>query len=207
MALRRPLGKTIVRTGAGLRGSRQWSRVSARHEDSVVEEWVVEEWSSGKASSLFVTSAAVAAAAAVGGAGTDTRSAWYRQLDKPSWQPPGPAFGIAWTILYVLLAGAGARALDRAKESPDPTQQRGYLRLYAGNLVLNAGWTWSFFRAKRPPLAVAEVVLLLASRLELTRRTYRLDRAAGTALLPYTGWTIFATALSAEIARRNRPGG
>ena len=119
----------------------------------------------------------------------------------------GPAFGIAWTILYVLLAGAGARALDRAKESPDPTQQRGYLRLYAGNLVLNAGWTWSFFRAKRPPLAVAEVVLLLASRLELTRRTYRLDRAAGTALLPYTGWTIFATALSAEIARRNRPGG
>ena len=57
--------------------------------------------------------------------------------------------------------------------------------------------------AKRPPLAVAEVVLLLASTLELTRRTYRLDRAAGTALLLYAGWTGFATALSAEIARRN----
>jgi hypothetical protein len=50
---------------------------------------------------------------------------------------------------------------------------------------------------------VAEVVLLLASTLELTRRTYRLDRAAGTALLLYAGWTGFATALSAEIARRN----
>jgi benzodiazapine receptor len=49
------------------------------------------------------------------------------------------------------------------------------------------------------------VVLLLASTLELTRRTWRLDRAAGTALLPYAGWTSFATALSAEIARRNRP--
>ena len=158
-----------------------------------------------KASSLLATSAAVAATAAVGGAGTDVRSAWYRRLDKPSWQPPGPVFGIAWTILYVLLAAAGARALDRAEQSPDPVERRRYLRSYAVNLVLNAGWTWSFFRAKRPPLGVAEVMLLLASTLELTWRTFRLDRAAGTALLPYAGWTSFATALSAEIARRNRP--
>lgn len=113
-------------------------------------------------------------------------------------------FGIAWTILYVLLAAAGARALDRSEQSPDPAQRRLYVRSYAVNLVLNAGWTWSFFRAKRPSLAVAEVVLLLASTLELTRRTWRLDRGAGTALLPYAGWTSFATALSTEIARRNR---
>jgi benzodiazapine receptor len=157
-----------------------------------------------KASSLLIASAAVAATAAVGGAGTDARSAWYRRLDKPSWQPPGPAFGIAWTILYVLLAASSARALDRSEQSPDPAERRRYLCSYAVNLVLNAGWTWSFFRAKRPPLAVAEVVLLLASTLELTRRTYRLDQAAGIALLPYAGWTSFATALSAEIARRNR---
>ncbi len=158
-----------------------------------------------KASSLLATSAAVAATAAVGGAGTDVRSEWYRRLDKPSWQPPGPVFGIAWTILYVLLAAAGARALDRAEQSPDPVERRRYLRSYAVNLLLNAGWTWSFFRTKRPPLGVAEVMLLLASTLELTWRTFRLDRAAGTALLPYAGWTSFATALSAEIARRNRP--
>jgi benzodiazapine receptor len=125
-------------------------------------------------------------------------------VGQASWQPPGPAFGIAWTILYVLLAASGARALNRSEQSPDPAERRRYLRSYAVNLVLNAGWTWSFFRAKRPPLAVAEVVLLLASTLELTRRTYRLDQAAGIALLPYAGWTSFATALSAEIARRNR---
>jgi translocator protein len=157
-------------------------------------------------SSLLTTSAAVATAAVVGGVGTDVRSAWYRRLDKPSWQPPGSAFGIAWTVLYVLLAVAGARALDRAEQSANPAERRRYLRSYAVNLVLNAGWSWIFFRAKRPRLAVAEVVLLLASTVELTGRTFRLDRAAGTALLPYAGWTSFATALSAEIARRNRPG-
>jgi benzodiazapine receptor len=123
-----------------------------------------------KASSLLATSAAVAATAAVGGAGTDVRSAWYRRLDKPSWQPPGPVFGIAWTILYVLLAAAGARALDRAEQSRDPMERRRYLRSYAVNLVLNAGWTWSFFRAKRPPLGVAEVMLLLALSAEIARR-------------------------------------
>ena len=75
-------------------------------------------------------------------------------------------FGIAWTILYVLLAAAGARALDRAEQSLEPAERRRYLRSYAVNFVLNAGWSWVFFRAKRPPLAVAEVVLLLASTLD-----------------------------------------
>ena len=158
-----------------------------------------------KASSLLVSSAAIAVTATVGSAGTDVKSTWYRRLDKPTWQPPGPAFGIAWTILYVLLAAASARALECAEQSPDPAERNRYLRSYAVNLVLNASWTWTFFRAKRPPLALAEVVLLLASTLELTWRTRRLDRAAGMALLPYAGWPSFATALTAEIARRNRP--
>ena len=152
---------------------------------------------------LLVTSGAVAGTAAVGTAGTDVTSRWYRRLDKPSWQPPGPVFGIAWPVLYVLLAGAGARGLGRSEQDADPASRRRYLRSYAANLGLNAGWTWAFFRAKRPPLAVAEVLLLEASTVDLVRRTWRLDRPAGAALLPYAAWVTFATAMTAEIARRN----
>ncbi|TWF75670.1 TspO/MBR related protein [Pseudonocardia hierapolitana] len=72
--------------------------------------------------------------------------------------------------------------------------------------MLNAGWTWSFFRAKNPPLAVLEVLALEASTVDLARRTWRLDRNAGIALLPYVAWTTYATALTAELARRNRRG-
>ena len=143
----------------------------------------------------LATSAAVAATAAVGTAGTDVTSSWYRRLDTPRWQPPGPAFGIAWTTLYVLLATAGARAV--------PHGGRAYARAYAANLVLNAGWTWAFFRLHRPPLATAEALLLAVSTADLTRRTARLDRTAGRLLLPYAAWTAFAAVLSAEIARRN----
>ena len=152
---------------------------------------------------LLITSAAVAVTAAVGTAGTDTTSRWYRRLDKPSWQPPGPAFGIAWTLLYVLLAGAGARALRRSEQEDEAGSGSRYLRAYGTNLVLNAGWTWAFFRAKRPALALAEVLVLEASTVDLARRTWRLDRPSGVALLSYAAWVTYATALTAEIARRN----
>ncbi|GAB3193729.1 tryptophan-rich sensory protein [Geodermatophilus arenarius] len=145
---------------------------------------------------LLTASTAVGLTALVGSAGTDVGSSWYRGLDTPRWQPPGPVFGIAWTALYALLAFAGGRLLERG----DPADARAL----AGNLVLNAGWTWAFFRAHRPPLAAAEAALLAASTADLTRRAGRVDRAAGRALLPYAAWTAFATVLSAEIARRNR---
>ncbi|SDC88914.1 TspO and MBR related proteins [Geodermatophilus telluris] len=145
-------------------------------------------------STTLATSAAVAATALVGSAATDVTSPWYRRLDKPRWQPPGPVFGVVWTVLYVLLAAAGSRAVPRGG--------RGYVRAYAANLLLNAGWSWTFFRAHRPPLATVEAAVL-ASTADLTRRSARLDRVAGRLLLPYAGWTAFAVVLSADIARRN----
>ncbi len=154
-----------------------------------------------KPSPWVSTSAAVAVAAVVGTAGTDVDSRWYRRLDKPAWQPPGPVFGIAWTVLYVLIAGAGGRALARAGT---PAQSRSYRRAYGTNLVLNAGWSWAFFRAKRPALALVEVAALEASTVDLVRRTRALDRAAGLAMVPYAAWVTFATALSAALAWRNR---
>jgi translocator protein len=158
-----------------------------------------------KSSSAFLaTSASVGVTALVGTAGTDITSRWYRQLDKPPWQPPGPVFGAVWTVLYVLLAVAGGRALTSLEQRGAlPAQRRAYLGAYAANLVLNAGWTWVFFRARRPLSAVVEAALLAASTADLTRRTWRLDPTAGAALLPYASWATGATALSAEIMRRN----
>jgi hypothetical protein len=79
---------------------------------------------------------------------------------------------------------------------PEPRGTAPYLRSYAVNLVLDARCSWiSPERAAAP--AVAEVVLL-TSTLELTGRTYRLDRAAGTAFMPYAGWTILPLKLDAN---------
>ena len=39
---------------------------------------------------------AVAATAVAGGLATDPDSAYYRNLRKPSWQPPPPVYGLVW---------------------------------------------------------------------------------------------------------------
>ena len=148
---------------------------------------------------LPAIAAAVVATAAVGVAGTDVRSDWYARLDKPVWQPPGWAFGPAWTTLYALVAVSSARALDRA----EPAERRSLAAALGVNLLLNTGWTWIFFRARRPRRALAEIVVLEASTVDLVRRARRLDPAATWLLSPYAAWVGFATALTASIARRN----
>jgi translocator protein len=102
---------------------------------------------------LMATSTAVLATAVAGGIGTDVRSRWYDDLDKPDWQPPG--------------------------------------------------WAWLFFTVKQPPWALAEVLVLEASTLDLIRRARAVDGSAAATLAPYAGWVGFASALNADIARRN----
>jgi tryptophan-rich sensory protein len=154
-------------------------------------------------SSLARTSAAVVATAVIGGLGTDVRSRWYQHLEKPRWQPPGAAFGPAWTTLYGLMAVASARTLDRIDE---PEERRAFATAFGANLVLNAGWNWLFFRARRPRWALAEILLMEASTLDLTRRAAKVDGPAAKMLVPYAGWVAFATLLNASIARHNPKG-
>lgn len=149
---------------------------------------------------LVRTSAAVAATAVIGGLATDVGSRWYRRLDKPAWQPPGAAFGPAWTTLYALMAVAAARTLDRLEE---PAERRAFATAFGANLVLNAGWNWLFFRAHRPRWALAEILLMEASTLDLIRRARTADPLAAKMLVPYATWVAFATSLNADIARRN----
>lgn len=148
---------------------------------------------------LTKTAAAVAAAAGAGSVVTSPNSEWYRSLDKPAWQPAPAAFPAVWTSLYALIAFAGARALDRVS----PRDRRAFWRAYAVNLGLNTGWSVAFFGAKKPRLALLELVALNASNLALVRRVWRIDRLAGTALLPYLAWTGFATVLNSSITARN----
>ncbi|MEP7091008.1 MAG: TspO/MBR family protein [Nocardioidaceae bacterium] len=148
---------------------------------------------------LPVTAAAVTVTALAGGLGTDVRSDWYATIDKPDWQPPGWVFGPAWTTLYALIAVSSARALEEA----DPAERRRFATALGVNLALNTGWSWVFFTAKRPRWALAEILVLEASTLDLVRRARRLDPGTTRLLAPYAGWVGFATALTASIARRN----
>lgn len=150
-----------------------------------------------RASATTWSALAVTATAAAGSAATDPGSSWYLGLDKPAWQPPGWAFPVAWTALYAdsaLTSGAVVDALPDA---------RGYRRALAVNLALNAGWSIVFFGLRRARASVPVAALLAASSADLARRAHSSGAAHRGALVPYAAWTAFATALTAEIARRN----
>ena len=68
---------------------------------------------------------------------------WFDALQKPSFMPPGWAFGIVWPILYALLGIAVAMILA---EPPSDRRNLG-LSLFAIQLVLNFAWSPLFFAA------------------------------------------------------------
>ncbi|NKX52201.1 tryptophan-rich sensory protein [Arthrobacter deserti] len=155
-----------------------------------------------RASTLARTALATAAAAVAGSVATDPADAWYRSLRKPAWQPPSSAFPIVWTALYADLALTSAAALDGLAGRSAAVRRR-YRRALAVNLVLNAAWSWLFWRSRRPWAAAAECAVLAASSADLVRRTGQVSPGAGAALAPYALWCSFATVLTTAIARRN----
>jgi tryptophan-rich sensory protein len=153
--------------------------------------------------SSVLSSVALTTAGAVAGSipsSRGTSSAWYRALRKPRIQPPAAVFPVVWTGLY----GATAAASIAAQANADDGERRAYRAALAANMTLNAGWCWTFFAWHRRGAAVVVAAALAVSTADLARRAGAVRRGAGVALLPYAGWTAFATVLTEAIRRANR---
>ena len=79
------------------------------------------------------------AAGALGALVTD--AAWYRELARPSWAPPGWVFGPVWLTLYTMM-GVAAWRVWRTPSGPARSRALGW---FAAQLALNAAWTPVFF--------------------------------------------------------------
>lgn len=123
--------------------------------------------------------------------------AWYQQLEKPWFQPPGWVFSPVWTLLFVLLAVATWQVARRSPASGTA------LRLYALQLVLNVGWSLLFFALRRPAWALAEILLLDLVVVAMVVAYGRIRRVSGWLLVPYALWLGLATAINAWIVLHN----
>lgn len=125
--------------------------------------------------------------------------AWYAGLQKPGFTPPGWVFPVVWTTLYVLIAWAAARLA--------PLPGAGLvLALWAAQIALNTLWTPVFFGAHRLGAAMAILALLWLVVAALTVLAFRLDRLAGTLLLPYLAWLTLAGTLNFRLWQDNPAG-
>lgn len=145
------------------------------------------------------TALLVVATLAIAGAGTRPQTVWYRELIKPAWQPDPSLIGLAWTVLYPVIAIVGGFILTR-------TEGRERLIWWAAllvNLGLNALWSWVFFTWQAPWGATVEIATLLASTVLLIVLAWPVSTGAALALVPYAAWVSFAGFLTFTLARLN----
>lgn len=128
---------------------------------------------------------------------------WFDQLLKPSFNPPAWVFAPVWTVLYIMIAVAGWRTWKRSPEAP----WSGLLMLWGAQLALNFLWSPIFFAAHRIDLALAVIVLLLATIVAFIVAALRSnDRVSAGLFVPYVLWVGFATALNYGFYRLNGAG-
>lgn len=124
---------------------------------------------------------------------------WFAALTKPGLYPPPAAFGIVWSVLYVLM-GLAAASIAAARGA----QGRGLaLALFALQLVLNLAWAPVFFGMHAMSKALWLIIALDLAVLVTILASWRVRPVAGLLLLPYLAWVLFATTLNWQFLALN----
>jgi tryptophan-rich sensory protein len=118
---------------------------------------------------------------------------WYAALVKPPFNPPNWVFAPVWSLLYVMIAVAGARTFERG----------GGFRLWLGQMTLNFIWTPIFFVMHRPGVALVIVLAMLATIMAFIVTRWNADRVSALLFVPYAVWVAFASLLNASIVILN----
>ena len=121
---------------------------------------------------------------------------WYPTLAKPSWTPPPWLFAPVWTVLYILM-GVAAWLVWKAGNA------KGAMLLFGAQLLLNLAWSFLFFGARSPGLALIDIAALwLAIAAMIFAYAFR-SRLAAYLTVPYLAWVSFAMALNAAVFMLN----
>jgi len=126
-------------------------------------------------------------------------AAWYAALRKPSFTPPGPVFGLAWTALDALLGYSGYRLMT----APASPRRNVALGAWGLNVLGVAGFSWVLFGRKRLGEAFGVTAGMIVTSAAAAATAACVDRRAAYADVPLLGWVAFATLLQEEVWRRN----
>lgn len=120
---------------------------------------------------------------------------WFDALAKPEAIPPGWVFGLAWTLLYILLGLALALVLH-AHGAPRRGRAVG---LFLLQLALNYAWSPVFFAWHQVRIALMIVVAMAVIGAAAAWLFGRIRPVAGLLMLPYLAWLIFAAWLTFQV--------
>jgi len=127
-------------------------------------------------------------------AGSGPGNPWFDALAKPAAYPPPEAFGIVWSILYVLMGIALALVLAARGASGRGAALGAFLL----QLALNLAWSPLFFGAHQVYAALVLLAVLIVAVVATIWLFWRVRWLAGALLLPYLAWCLFAAYLNYE---------
>ena len=113
----------------------------------------------------------------------------YNSLVKPPLSPPGLAFPIVWTILYLLLG----LSFYLYKQKKNNTLLN---IIYYIGLFVNYFWTVFFFILKWRLFTCLWTIILLALVIYLILLFFKENKISSYLNIPYLLWVLFATYLT-----------
>ena len=125
---------------------------------------------------------------------------WYELLEKPFFAPPSWVFGVAWGIIYPLIAIAFILSLVyyfRKKV------EFSFIAVFIANLVANVAFTPIQFGLRNNLFSAIDILIVLGTLIYIEKVAWSRSKIVFFLLLPYLLWGAFATVLQLSITYLN----
>lgn len=124
----------------------------------------------------------------------------FAALKQPPLSPPGWAFPVVWTVLFILMGIASYLVLETTASAE---RKKEAFKTYFLQLGFNFMWSIIFFTFSAYEIAFVWLLALLALIVITTVRFYNINKYASILMLPYVLWVSFAGYLNLAIAYLN----
>ena len=125
---------------------------------------------------------------------------WYAVLAKPFFAPPPWLFGVAWGIIYPLIAIALIWSLYLFFKK---RVSGGFITLFVANILLNLSFTPILIVTRDNVLISFSILSVLLSLVWLQALAWKKTKVVFWLLVPYVLWGTFATILQLSITLLN----
>lgn len=120
---------------------------------------------------------------------------WYMNLNRSPLSPPNYVFGIAWSILYAMIAISGWLIWE-TNEFPKLASIK---KAYLAQLLFNWSWTPLFFYCHFIGIALDVISVVIVLVAYIIFMTYKRRISIALLLTPYLLWSLFAWYLNLYI--------
>jgi tryptophan-rich sensory protein len=128
---------------------------------------------------------------------------YYASIVKPFFAPPPWMFGVAWGIIYPLIALAGLYLFVLWRRHAIPPS---LIAVFLINLTANLAFTPLQLGMPETILPTLDILVVLGTLAYFEYKIFRISKLVFALLLPYLLWGGFATALQVNIYILNAHG-